>query len=72
MTEYIIVGDTKKYGTCLIYTCGANKAHAEKVLERMLTNPTEQDKEELKSHTNLRVEPVPEKDQWWNDPFLAN
>ena len=72
MTEYIIVGDTEKYDGCLIYTCGTDKSWAEKVLERMLTNPDEQDKQELAKHSNLRVEAVQEKDQWWNDPFLAN
>ena len=72
MTEYIIVGDTAQYKDCLVYTCGTDKSWADKVLERMLTNPTEQDKRELKKHSNLRVEPVSEKEQWWNDPFLAN
>lgn len=72
MTEYIIVGDTEKYGTCLIYTCGTNKEHAEKVLERMLNNPDAEDKRVMETHSNIRINDVAEKDQWWNDPFLAN
>lgn len=72
MNEYVIAGDTAKYKDCLVYTCGKSKDWAEQVLNRMLTNPNENDLIVMKGLSNLRVEAVESKDQWWNDPFLAN
>lgn len=72
MNEYIIVGDTQNYTDCLVYVCGTNKDHAEKVLRRIKENPTDNDKAVIKGHINLRVKEVAAKDCWWNDPFLAN
>ena len=72
MAEYTIVGDTEKYGTCLIYACGTNREHTEKVLDRMLNNPDANDVLVMKGHTNIRINEVEEKKAWWNDPFLAN
>lgn len=70
MTEYIIVGDTKKYKDCLVYTCGRSRENAERVLAEILANPKAD--ATLSRHTNFRIKEVEEKDQWWNDPFLAN
>lgn len=70
--EYTIIGDTKKYGPCLIYVCGKNRETAEKTLDRMLNNPDEHDHMAMKGHTNIRINEVEEKQAWWNDPFLAN
>ena len=67
--EYIIVGDSVKYPEhteCLIYTCGRDKEWAEKVLDRMLTNPNDNDKLELENHRNIKVKEVNSKDCWWN------
>lgn len=72
MSEYIIIGDTRNYKGCLVCVCGADKGNAEKVLLRMQKNPTDNDKEIAKGHTNLRIKEVAAKDCWWNDPFLAN
>lgn len=72
MTEYIIIGDTKRYNGCLVMICRGNRELAESVLNRMLKNPTENDKVLMKGHKNLRIKPVEEKDQWWNDPFLMS
>ena len=66
MNEYIIIGDTAKYKDCLVYVCGTSRPWAEQVLHKMLTEPTEHDKKILQTHSNLRVEEVPEKDCWWN------
>lgn len=70
--EYTIIGDTKKYGPCLIYVCGKNRETAEKTLDRMLNNPNEHDRMSMKGVTNIRINEVEEKKAWWNDPFLAN
>lgn len=70
MIEYVIVGDTKKYKDCLVYTCGESRENAERVLAEILANPKADAM--LSRHTNFRIEEVEEKDQWWNDPFLAN
>lgn len=72
MTEYVIVGDTKNYIGCLVATCGINKEYANKILNRMMHNPTENDKLLCKGHINLRIEENESKDCWWNDSFLAN
>lgn len=66
MNEYIIIGDTVKFKGCLVYVCGTSRPHTEKVLHRMLTDPTERDKEILQTHSNLRVKEVPADDCWWN------
>ena len=72
MTEYIIVGDTKSFKDCLVTVVRGSRSYAEKVLERMLYAPTEDDLLLMRGHKNLRIKEVEEKDQWWNDPFLAN
>ena len=66
MNEYIIVGDTEKYKGCLVTLCGTSLEHANKVLNRMVNNPSEHDKKISEGHTNLRIEEVEEKDCWWN------
>ena len=65
--EYIIVGDTKQYDSCLIYVCGKSKEGAEKAVRRMLTNPDKHDIQAMKGHTNIRVKEVEDKTCWWND-----
>lgn len=72
MKEYIIVGDTASYNNCLVTVVHGDRHFAEKVLERMLYAPTDNDLILMRGHKNLRIEEVVEKDQWWNDPFLAN
>ena len=72
MTEYIIIGDTEKYEGCLVTVVHGTRERAEERLEQMLTVPTANDKILMEGHTNLRIKDVEEKDQWWNDPFLAN
>ena len=66
MNEYIIIGDTEKYKDCLVYLCGTSLQHAQSVLHRMLNNPTEEDKNVMTRHKNLRIKEVVEKDCWWN------
>lgn len=46
--------------------CGKSLANANEALERMINNPTENDKRIIKGHTNLRIEEIPDKDCWWN------
>ena len=65
MSEYIIEKKKKKFGECLVYICGT-KENAEKVLDRMINNPTENDKVISEGHTNLRIKEVEEKSCWWN------
>ena len=72
MTEYIIIGDTEKYEGCLVTVVHGTRERAEERLEQMLTAPTANDKILMEGHTNFRIKDVEEKDQWWNDPFLAN
>lgn len=44
MSEYVIVGDTKNYDGCLVMVCKSDRDFAEKVLQRMLNSPTQNDK----------------------------
>ena len=64
--EYIIVGDTERYNDCLVCVAGKNYEHAESTFNRMLNNPTENDKRLMLGHTNFRIEFVEEKYCWWN------
>lgn len=64
--EYIIKGDTERYQDCLLLVCGNSKKNAEKVLNRLLTNPTDNDKRLIKDHKNLRIEEVADRECWWN------
>ena len=64
--EYIIKGDTERYEDCLVLVCGNTKEGAERVLNRLLNNPTDNDKRLIKDHKNLRIAEVDDKDCWWN------
>ena len=64
--EYIIKGDTKKFNDCLICCCGESKSRAEEILNRMVSNPTDNDKRLIAGHTNLRIEEVTKEKCWWN------
>lgn len=66
MREYIIVGDTEKFKDCLVYVCGASLEHANDVLNKMLTNPDDNDKKVMKGLCNFKVKAVPEEDCWWH------
>ena len=68
--EYIIIADYKGFGKCMVIPCGTKSA-AEIILERMQTNPTENDKRLIGDGTNLRIEAIELKDAWWNDPVLV-
>ena len=71
-TEYIIIGDTENFKDCLIYTGCRSKEDAERVIDRILHNPTKNDLYVAKGHTNLRYKKVDPKECWWHDPFLCN
>lgn len=66
MKEYIIAGDSALYKECLVYICGTDKEFAERVLNKMLTNPDENDLMYMKEYTNLKVKEIDDKDCWWN------
>lgn len=65
-TEFIIVGDTEEFDDCLIYTCGRDRDRAELVLNRIINNPTENDKRVCEGHKNFRIKEVNSKNCWWN------
>ena len=65
-TDYVIIGDTDEFQDCLICTC-SNRKSAENTLERMLTNPTENDKRLMEGHRNLRIKEVPTEKCWWRN-----
>lgn len=70
--EFTIIGDTKDYGACLIYTCGKSFENAKKVLYRMEHNPDAEDVRVMQTHSNIRINEIESRKCWWNDPFLAN
>ena len=65
MNDYVIIGDTKDYEGCLVCVCFSLN-NATEVLNRMLTNPTDNDKRIMQGCHNLRIKEVPEKDCWWH------
>ena len=65
--EYLIVGDTKNYKDCLIYRCGDNRENAEKILNRLLNNPSNDDKIVSKGHFNIKIKKIDDSECWWND-----
>ena len=67
MKEYLIVGDTKNHKDCLIYRCGNNQEYAERVLDRLLNNPNDDDKFASKGHFNIRLKEVDSTECWWNN-----
>ena len=66
-SDYIIVGDTERFDDCLICVAGKTKESAEETLNRMLTNPTENDKRLMDGHRNLRIKEVPAEECWWRN-----
>lgn len=68
-TEFIIIGDTDEFKDCLVYLCGT-KERAEEVLNKMLTDPSDNDKYMMKGHYNFRIKEVVSEDQWWNEGTL--
>ena len=67
--EYIIVGDSEKCEGCLLYCGFKEKEQAERVLNRMLNNPTRGDEQIMRGKSNIRVQEVASKDCWWNDKY---
>lgn len=70
--EYIIVGDSirePQYKECLVYICGS-KENAEAVLDKLLNDPDEADYYNRERYTNFKIDWMPAKDCWWNQPGL--
>lgn len=65
-SDFIIVGDTD-IGECLVCVAGTTEERANEVLEKMLNNPTENDKRLMAGHSNFRIKEVPAEDCWWRD-----
>lgn len=63
--DYVIIGDTDKYKDCLVCVVG-KELYAYETLNRMMRNPTEEDKKLMKEYKNLRVSFVEEERCWWN------
>lgn len=66
-SDYVIVGEKDQFEDFLVCACGKNKENAEKALNRMLTNPTENDRRLITGHRNLRIKEVPEEKCWWRN-----
>lgn len=64
--EYVIKGDTERFKDCLVFVCGSSEERANEILNRMLTNPNDNDKRLIKGHSNLRVTKVQKDFCWWN------
>ena len=67
--EYIIVGDSEKCKGCLLYCGFKEKEQAERVLNRMLNNPTRGDEQIMRGKSNIRVQEVASEACWWNDKY---
>ena len=68
-TEFIIVADyviCGKVEPCLVCLAGKDRAGAEEKLQRIINNPTDNDKALLKDGKNPRIKEVESKECWWN------
>ena len=66
--QYIVKGDSEKFDDCLVFVIGhSTKEYAQSVLDRIINNPTENDKRIIKGMKNLRIEEVDDQDCWWNE-----
>lgn len=66
--QYIVKGDSEKFDDVLVFVIGhCTKEYAEGVLERMINNPTKNDKRIMKNMRNFRIKEVEENDCWWNE-----
>ena len=66
--EYIITAEydiNGKPARCLVACAGITLEHAEEALNRMVNNPTENDKRLIKTGKNLEIEYLEDKDCWW-------
>lgn len=69
MKRYNIVADyiiENKPFTCLVYGGGRDKEIVEKVLKRIIMNPTPADKISLGTGKNVRIEET-EEIPWWEE-----
>ena len=64
-TEFIICGKCER-GDALVYVCGAKRENAERLLDRILNAPTENDLRVTKGLSDFYIEEIPSKDAWWN------
>lgn len=67
--EYVIVGDSEKYKECLLCCGFKERERAERVLNRMLNNPTRDDEQIMHGMSNICVQEVASADCWWNDKY---
>lgn len=61
---YIIVGEHEKFGTCLISVINGDMELANKTLDRLVNNPTNDDLFLISGISNLRIK---EDEGWWNE-----
>lgn len=66
MNEFIIIGDTDNTKDCLVCLCGKSFEGAKEILNRMLNNPTENDKKLMGTLYNFRIDKVVSEYCWWN------
>ena len=64
--EYVIIGDTDQFSDCLVSTAGKTYNAAAEILNRMLHNPTDNDKKLMDGHKNFRIGFVESDKCWWN------
>jgi hypothetical protein len=68
MGDYIVTGNSKENGRCLVFVIGrCSLEEAEIELNIMKTNPTDQHKRLMKDLTDFEIKYVEPKDCWWID-----
>lgn len=68
---WIVVGDTPKYKDCLVMVTHSEDS-AKKLAQQFNEDAEFRAKHRVEDHTNFRPKETEAKDEWWNDPFLAN
>ena len=64
--EYVITAEYPRNGRCLVAVCGKNLEKAKEILNKMKTNPDDNDLRLIKEGKDLMIEEVEDKDCWWN------
>ena len=59
---YEIIGVNKKGKDCLVYICNSDKEYADKILDRILNNPTKDDLINTEDLIDLKV--IEDVDSW--------
>lgn len=69
---WIVVADTDRFDDCLVSVGFCDEEDAQKFADELNADQELQNKYGIKGHRNFRPKHTEPRNEWWNDPFLAN